>query len=113
MGVEQNLHRRASKAWASSTESSGSIANTPDPRNFSQGRWLGEVLPFSRRNGQFQPQGTADHLGQHGLDRVVRFPSSLGSGSGRSRICRDGMVELIHTDRAPSGQRRRLVLGGT
>ena len=55
-GVERNLHRRASTAWASSTESSGSIANTLDPLYSSQGRWLGEVLPFSQRNGQFQPQ---------------------------------------------------------
>ena len=53
-GVERNLHRRASIAQASSTGSSGSIANTPDPRSFSQGRWLGEVLPFSQRYGQFQ-----------------------------------------------------------
>jgi hypothetical protein len=82
MGVEQNLHRRASKAWASSTESSGSIANTPDPRNFSQGRWLGEGPPFAILMGSFacqphpQQRCTADHPGQHGLDRVVRVPAA-------------------------------------
>ena len=44
-GGEQHLHRRASKSRSASTESSGSIANTPDPRSFSQGRWLGEMPP--------------------------------------------------------------------
>ena len=44
-GGEQHLHRRASKSRSARAESSGSIANTTDPRSFSQGRWLGEMPP--------------------------------------------------------------------
>ena len=43
--VEQHLHRRATKSRSISTESSGSIVNTSDPRSCSQGRWLVEVPP--------------------------------------------------------------------
>lgn len=35
MGIQQNLHRNALNAWASSRESPGSNANTPDSRSAS------------------------------------------------------------------------------
>ena len=67
--VEQHLHRRASKSRSISTESSGSIANTPDPRSCSQGRWLGEMPPAGEELERWGREAAARH------PRVAKGPA--------------------------------------
>ena len=92
-GGEQHLHRRASKSRSARTESSGSIANTPDPRSFSQGRWLGEMPPAARV--------PAD--GSEVLARAAQCPGRQRQYAPRQHQCDQGFLETMEVEPGSGG----------